>query len=116
MHKQSFHFLLCLRQTTLSNYFNIKIDIIAMNEDALVDYGGKYANNLGYSLEDGFASLAFHKRVREAQAGNHIVTVAEVKQIVDEAIGRNEKGLFGKIGKKKRDDNGMILLREKDFS
>lgn len=107
---------LLTRQTTLTNYFNIKIDIIAMNEDALVDYGAKYANNLGYSLEDGFASLAFHKRVREAQAGNHIVTVAEVKEIVDGAIERNDKGLFGKIGKKKRDDNGMILLKEKDFS
>lgn len=110
---------LLTRQRTLSDFFNVRIDIIAMNEDALVDYGTKYANNLGYSIEEGFASLAFHKVVREAQAGNHIVTVAEVKEIVDNAIAKNKKGsiakLFRNMSGKNQDENGMILLREKDF-
>lgn len=108
------------RQRTLTNFFNIRIDIIAMSEDSLVDYGMKYANNLGYSIDEGFANLAFHKRVREAQAGNHIMTVAEVKEIVDEAIEKNGKNFFSKFTRKVtgklEDDNGMIMLREKDFN
>ena len=107
------------RQRTLTDYFNIKIDVIAMSEAALVDYGMKYANNLGYSIDEGFANMAFHKRVREAQAGNHTVTIAEVKQIVDEAIdnnkGRRVSNLFRKMSKNLSDENGMIMLREKDF-
>ncbi len=107
------------RQRTLTDYFNIKIDIIAMSEAALVDYGMKYANNLGYSIDDGFANMAFHKRVREAQAGNHSVTIAEVKEIVDEAIENNKKrrvsNLFRKMSNNLIDENGMIMLREKDF-
>ncbi|SDJ67255.1 Tetratricopeptide repeat-containing protein [Lachnospiraceae bacterium G41] len=107
------------RQRTLTDYFNIKIDIIAMSEAALVDYGMKYANNLGYSIDDGFANMAFHKRVREAQAGNHSVTIAEVKEIVDEAIEYNKKrrvsNLFRKMSNNLIDENGMIMLREKDF-
>ena len=107
------------RQRTLTDYFNIKIDIIAMSEAALVDYGMKYANNLGYSIDEGFANMAFHKRVREAQAGNHTVTIAEVKEIVDEAIdnnkGRRVSNLFRKMSKNLSDENGMIMLREKDF-
>ena len=107
------------RQRTLTDYFNIRIDVIAMSEAALVDYGMKYANNLGYSIDEGFANMAFHKRVREAQAGNHSVTIGEVKQIVDEAISKNEKSgvsnLFRKMSKNYRDENGMIMLREKDF-
>ncbi len=109
-----------MRQRTLTNYFNIKIDVIAMSEAALVDYGMKYANNLGYSIDEGFANMAFHKRVREAQAGNHSVTIAEVKAIVDEAIERCDRAgvsnLFRKVSKKYRDENGMIELREKDFN
>ena len=111
---------LLMRQRTLTNYFNIRIDIIAMSEAALVDYGMKYANNLGYSIDEGFANMAFHKRVREAQAGNHSVTIAEVKAIVDEAIERCDRSgvsnLFRKVSKKYRDENGMIELREKDFN
>ncbi|MCR4647562.1 MAG: tetratricopeptide repeat protein [Lachnospiraceae bacterium] len=107
------------RQRTITDYFNIRIDVIAMSESALVDYGMKYANNLGYSIDEGFANMAFHKRVREAQAGNHTVTIAEVKGIVDEAIERNDKkavsNLFRKMSKNYRDENGMIMLREKDF-
>ena len=107
------------RQRTLTDYFNIKIDIIAMSEAALVDYGMKYANNLGYSIDDGFANMAFHKRVREAQAGNHSVTIAEVKEIVDEAIENNKKrrvsNLFRKMSNNLIDENGMVMLREKDF-
>ena len=103
----------------MTDYFNIKIDIIAMSEAALVDYGMKYANNLGYSIDDGFANMAFHKRVREAQAGNHSVTIAEVKEIVDEAIEYNKKrrvsNLFRKMSNNLIDENGMIMLREKDF-
>ena len=107
------------RQRTLTDYFNIKIDVIAMSEAALVDYGMKYANNLGYSIDDGFANMAFHKRVREAQAGNHSVTIAEVKEIVDEAIENNKKrrvsNLFRKMSNNLIDENGMVMLREKDF-
>lgn len=107
------------RQRTLTDFFNIKIDVIAMSESALVDYGMKYANNLGYSVDEGFANMALHKRVREAQAGNHTVTIGEVKSIVDEAIERNNKHgisyMFRKASKNYKDENGMILLREKDF-
>ena len=110
---------LVTRQRTLTDYFNIRIDVIAMSEASLVDYGMKYANNLGYSIEEGFANMAFHKRVREAQAGNHTVTIAEVKGIVDEAIEKNSKSgvssLFRKMSKNYRDEEGMIMLREKDF-
>ncbi len=107
------------RQRTLTDFFNIRIDIVAMNEDALVDYGMKYAGSLGYSISDGFANMAFHRRIRESQAGNHLVTTSEVKEIIDDAIRCNEKNFFSKVtrkmSKKYKDDEGRVLLCEKDF-
>lgn len=63
--------------------------------------------------------LALYKRISEMQAGNHTVTIAEVKEIMDDAMHRADKGGLSKmasiITRKRYDENGLIVLKEKDF-
>ena len=68
---------------------------------------------------DEFAILALHKRIDELQTAEHEVTIAEVRDIVEEAIHRaNKKNpghFFDILLQKRYDDDDMIVLRERDF-
>ena len=89
-----------------------------MNVDMLVSYGIKYVNEKGYSVDD-MGRLALYKRVSEMQAGNHTVTIAEVKEIMEDAMHGANKGGLSKMAsiimRKRYDENDMIILKEKDF-
>ncbi|MCH5275590.1 MAG: hypothetical protein J1E65_07095 [Lachnospiraceae bacterium] len=104
--------------TGLTECFNIRIDIEALDNDSLVEYGKKYAREQEYSIDD-FGMLALHTRIAEQQTSDHAVTISEVKELVDNAIAHaNRKSLnhFIDILVAKRYDNeDMIILREKDF-
>ena len=98
--------------------FELRIDIAALDNDGLVNYGKEYANEKEYSI-DAMGVLALYTRISEMQTNEHAVTVDEVREIVDEAIqkaGKKNVSHFVDILLAKRyDEEDMIVLREKDF-
>ena len=102
----------------LNNVFTARIDVEALSNDALVAFGKKYANELEYSIDD-FGILALHTRIENMQTSDHIVTVTDVKEIVDEAIEHANKKTLGHffdiLLSKRYDVEDMIILSEKDF-
>lgn len=102
----------------LAGCFTARVDVEALSNDALVTYGQKYAYEMEYGISE-VGVLELHTRVAQLQTSDHIVTVAEVKQIVDEAISRANKKTVGHffdvlLGRR-YDDEDMIVLTEKDF-
>lgn len=99
-------------------YFDLRIDIAALDNDGLVNYGKEYANEQEYSIDD-MGVLALYTRIADMQTNEHAVTVEEVKEIVDEAIRNSEKKnishFMDVLLAKRYDDEDMIVLREKDF-
>ena len=102
----------------LKSYFTSRFDIEALDDDALVAYGRKYAELLEYSIDE-LGILALHTRISEMQTSTHVVNVAEVQEIVDEAIRhanrKNLKHFFEILVGERYDDEDMIILRERDF-
>ena len=75
----------------------------------------KYAFEKGYALET-FACLAMNKRIDDMQIGMHVVTIGEIKNLVDDAIAHAEKKKFGRsLSRKRTNSEGMVLLLEQDF-
>lgn len=103
---------------SMNTFFNARIEVEQLNNDALAAYGRQYAAHLEYSIDD-LGMLALQTLIEERQTSEHIVTVAEVRELVDEAIeNANRKTLghfFDVILRKRYDDEDMIILREKDF-
>ncbi len=99
-------------------FFDLQIDIAALDNDGLVAYGKEYANEREYSIDD-MGVLALYTRIADMQTNEHAVTVDEVREIVDEAIRKAEKKnishFMDVILAKRYDDEDMIVLREKDF-
>ena len=112
MHRMMEHFL------GMKQIFNIHIEVEELSDDALVAYGKKYAEHLEYSIDD-MGILALHQRIDELQTSDHIVTVSDVRDILDEAIERaNKKSLkhfTDVLFAKRYDEEDMIILRENDF-
>lgn len=100
------------------NSFNLRINVAALDNDGLVNYGREYALEQEYAIDE-MGMLALYTSIANRQTSQHAVTVEEVKQIVDEAIAKSEKGsvshIMDVILKKRYDENDMIILREKDF-
>jgi len=94
------------------DFFNGRIDIVPMKIEVLITYAANYARDKGYAVDE-LGHLALYKKISDRQLGNRNVTLAEVKEIMDEAISRaSKKKLFAK---KKKNEEGYILLMEKDF-
>lgn len=100
------------------NSFNLRIDVAALDNDGLVNFGREYALEQEYAIDE-MGMLALYTSIANRQTSQHAVTVEEVKQIVDDAIAKSEKGsvshFMDVILKKRYDENDMIILREKDF-
>ena len=103
----------------LKQIFNVHIEIEELSDDALVAYGRKYAEHMEFAIDE-MGILALHTRIDEMQTSDHIVTVADVREIVDEAIENATKFrpkhitevLFGK----RYNEDDMIILKERDFT
>lgn len=106
------------KNPALSENFNARIDINAMDNDALVAYARDYAYEKEYSIDD-LGILALYTRISDLQTGDHNVTLAEVREIIDEAIWsanrKSPKHFVDILSGKRYDDEDMIVLREKDF-
>lgn len=109
---------LCKKDNMPMNSFNLRIDVAALDNDGLVNFGREYALEQEYSIDE-MGMLALYTSISNRQTSQHAVTVEEVKEIVDEAIIKSEKGsvshIMDVILKKRYDENDMIILREKDF-
>ena len=103
---------------SMNTFFNARIEVEELNNDALAAYGRQYAAHLEYSIDE-LGMLALQTQIEDRQTSDHIVTVAEVRELIDEAIARaNRKNLghfFDIILGKRYDEEDMIILREKDF-
>lgn len=101
-----------------NQYFDLRVDIAALDNDGLVNYGKEYANEQEYSIDD-MGVLALYTRISEMQTNEHAVTVDEVRELVDEAIRNSQKKnmshFMDVILAKRYDKDDMIVLREKDF-
>ncbi|MBO6216020.1 MAG: hypothetical protein J6N76_10920, partial [Lachnospiraceae bacterium] len=96
--------------------FTERINIPLLTIDELVNFGKVYALDLGYAVDE-IAVLALYDRINIIKSFDHPVYLTEIKEIVDQAIDRAEhrKGFFG-IGGKKYDEEGNLILKEKDFN
>lgn len=102
----------------LRSCFTARVDVEALSNDTLVAFARQYARELEYSIDE-MGMLALYTRIGELQTSDHVVTVLEVKEIVDDAISHaNRKTLghfFDILFAKRYDDEDMIILGEKDF-
>lgn len=102
----------------LKNAINLRIDIEPLDDEALVAYAKQYAEDMEYSIDE-FGVLALHTRIADMQTSDHEVTLAEVRELVDEAIyyanKKTPKHFVDILLAKRYDDEDMIILREKDF-
>ena len=102
----------------LKESFTARMDVEALSNDTLVAFGRQYAREMEYSIDE-LGVLALHTRIEDMQTIDHVVTVVDVKEIVDEAITHaNKKTLkhfFDVLFAKRYDDEDMIILTEKDF-
>ena len=103
---------------SIHNNFNLRVDIEALDDEVLVEYAKQYAKEQEYSIDE-FGILALHTRIADNQTSDHEVTLAEVREIVDEAIyyanKKTPKHFMDILLAKRYDEEDMIILREKDF-
>ncbi len=106
------------KNKNFASKFEHSIDIPVFTNDELVAFGTSYALEQGYSFDE-FGKLALYDRIGSRQTNDHLVTVAEVKEIIDRAIEHAEKGsirhILQKVTKRSVDEFGNHLLREADF-
>ena len=106
------------RHPQLKDFFNIEIHVEALDNDSLVSYGIKYAEGLEYGMDE-LGVLALHTCIAERQTSDHVVTLDEVKEIMDAAIRHANKKTLGHffeiIVATRYDEEDRIILREKDF-
>ena len=102
----------------LQESFTARMDVEAMSNDSLAAFGRQYAKKQEYSIDE-LGMLALHTCIEERQTIDHVVTVLDVKEIVDAAIHHaNRKTLghfFDILFAKRYDEEDMIILTEKDF-
>lgn len=98
--------------------FTEKITIPVFTSDELVGFAKKYANDLDYEI-DNMGVLALYNRISSIQRLDRATTLAEVKEIIDEAIEKAERKSLKKaisiITSRRYTENDYVILREKDF-
>ena len=130
LQKENFGIILALEDTKkaigklfkvypeLQESFTARMDVEAMSNDSLAAFGRQYAKKQEYSIDE-LGMLALHTCIEERQTIDHVVTVLDVKEIVDAAIHHaNRKTLghfFDILFAKRYDEEDMIILTEKDF-
>ncbi len=106
------------KNKNFASKFEYTIDIPVFTNDELVAFGKSYALEQEYTFDE-FALLALYGEIGSRQTNDHLVTVAEVKEIIDAAIEHAKKGsirhLIERVTKKSQDEYGNKLLREADF-
>lgn len=98
--------------------FTSRLELPVFINDELVTFGQTYAKENGYKIDE-MGILALYSRIDMMQRDEHIVTVSDVKDLLDEAIENSQKASLKKFMKKvfgkNTDDSERIILREEDF-
>ena len=98
--------------------FTSKLELPVFINDELVTFGQTYAKENGYKLDE-MGILALYSRIDVMQREDHAVSVAEVKEIMDDAIAHSQKAnvkhLARRVFGKSTDDSDRIILKEEDF-
>lgn len=98
--------------------FTEKITIPIFTIDELVNFGKVYALEEGYVVDE-MAILAMYNRINLIQRVDHPTSLIEVRDIMESAIDKAEKGgikaMFSRFGSKRYDEEGNLILREQDF-
>ena len=98
--------------------FDARITIEDFSNSDLVAYAKGYARELEYSIDD-MGTLALYNKIGDMQTIDHVVSVDEVIDIVDNAIRhvdrKNMSHFMDVLLAKRYDDDDFIVLREKDF-
>lgn len=106
------------KYSSLESLFNLRVDVEALDDQTLVKYAKKYALDQEYAIDE-LGVLALHTRIADMQTSDHEVTLAEIEELVDEAIyfadKKTPKHFFDILFGKRYDEEDMIILREKDF-
>nr|WP_300884531.1 hypothetical protein [uncultured Schaedlerella sp.] len=99
--------------------FTSRLEVPILINDELVTFGQTYAQENGYQIDE-MGILALYSRIDMLQREDHAVTIAEVKEVMDEAMEHSQKASAKKLVKrvlgKNRDDSDRIILTEKDFN
>ena len=99
--------------------FTSRLEVPIFINDELVTFGQTYAQENGYRIDE-MGILALYSRIDALQREDHAVTVAEVKEVMDEAMEHSQKASAKKLVKrvfgKNTDDADRIILSEKDFN
>ena len=102
----------------ITEVFNLRVDVEALDDHTLVKYAKKYALDQEYAIDE-LGVLALHTRIADMQTSDHEVTLAEIEELIDEAIyyadRKTPAHFFDVLLGKRYDEEDMIVLREKDF-
>ena len=98
--------------------FTSRLELPVFINDELVTFGQTYAKENGYRIDE-MGILALYSRIDMMQREDHAVTVAEVKEIMDEAIEHSQKAnvkhLMKRVFGKNKDDSDRVIFKEEDF-
>ena len=98
--------------------FTSQVELPVFINDELVTFGQTYAKENGYKIDE-MGILALYSRIDMLQREEKAVTVADVKEVIDEAIDNANsvslKNLMKKVFGKNKDDLNRIVLTEEDF-
>lgn len=97
--------------------FTSTINIPVFTNDELVYFAKIYADEMGYVM-DTMGVLALYNLIGDNQKEDEPMTIGTVKDMMDTAITKaesNHRRLQRSISKKRFDNEGKIILYEKDF-
>jgi hypothetical protein len=98
--------------------FTSRLELPVFINDELVTFAQTYAKENGYKIDE-MGILALYSRIDLMQREESIVTVADVKEIMDDAIAHSQKMTFKRFLKKlfgkKKNKSSRIVLQEQDF-
>ena len=99
--------------------FTSRLEVPIFINDELVTFGQTYAQENGYRIDE-MGILALYSKIDSLQREDHAVTVAEVKDVMDEAIQHSQKAsakkLVRRVFGKNTDSADRIFLTENDFN
>lgn len=97
--------------------FTSTINIPVFTNDELVHFAKIYADEMGYVM-DTMGVLALYNLIGDNQKEDEPMTIGTVKDMIDAAITKAESShrkLQRSISKKRFDNDGKVVLYEKDF-
>ena len=98
--------------------FTSRIELPVFINDELVTFAQTYAKENGYKIDE-MGILALYSEIDILQRDEKVVTVSDVKNIIDDAIENANKPslkkLFKKVTGKNKDESDRVILKEEDF-